>query len=75
MRIDVAQFSIFRPRINTGLPSARVSRQRPFSQNPDEMYAEILDNTKDFGENINATSYNKDFGFINQEEMAPESVD
>ena len=38
------------------------------------MYAEILDNTKDFGEHINATSYNKDHGYINQEEKEPKSV-
>jgi hypothetical protein len=39
------------------------------------MYAEILDNTKDQGEHINATSYNKDLGYINREEMARETVD
>ena len=38
------------------------------------MYAEILDNTNDFGEHINATSYHKDHGYINQEEKVTESV-
>ena len=65
--IDVAQFSIFRPRVKTELPSLTVSRQRPFSQNPDEMYAEILNNTRDQGDNINAMSYIKDVRFISRE--------
>jgi hypothetical protein len=38
------------------------------------MYAEILDNANDLGKHINATSCNKDFGFINREELALESV-